>query len=460
MTTTEIPRESPVLIEASLGGRRWKRGTLIYSAGGLFTLFIFLLIGDFAWSVKERAVMPVAQVFLKQQEASNFFVALVVGSLPWALSMLLGPIISVRSDRHRGRWGRRIPFLLLPTPVLVLGLLGMAFTPQAGELLHALLGTTSPGQRWCTLGWFAIMWCLFELASVTANAVFTGLIADVVPDSLTGRFYGMFRVISLLAGIAFTYGIVGKAAQYFAAIFIGVAVIYGLGFLLMCWRVREGSYPPPPPATTEGSAEIKRYMRECFSHRFYVGLFLAMMLGLISFSPVNNFGVFYAQKIGLGLDGYGKALALTFTCSLVLALPVGWLADRWHPLNVGLGSIALYAATMIPAGFLVRDASQFAVAFVAHGVLSGLYVTGVAAIGQYLFPRDRFAQFQSAANLLSALGYTLVPPLMGGWLDLTGQSYEHTFIASGALAAASALIYCWLLRPFRALGGRRAYSPP
>lgn len=439
---------------------RWQRGSLVYTVGGLLTLFVFLLIGDFAWSVKERAAIPVAQVLLKQLEASNFFVATVVGSVPWALSMLLGPIVSVRSDRHRGRWGRRIPFLLAPTPVLVLGLLGMAATPQAGALLHELLGSASPGQRWCTLGWFAAVWCVFELASVTANAVFTGLIADVVPDTLTGRFYGMFRAVSLLAGIAFTFNIVGQAQQYFAAIFIGVAAIYGLGFLLMCWRVREGSYPPPPPANATGSAGIKRYMRECFSHRFYVGLFLAMMLGLISFSPVNNFGVFYAQKIGLGLDGYGKALALTYTCSLVLALPIGWLADRWHPLNVGLGCITLYAAAMIPAGFLVRDASQFAAAFVAHGVLSGLYVTGVAAIGQYLFPRDRFAQFQSAANLLSALGYTLVPPLMGAWLDLTGQSYEHTFIASGALAAASALIYFWLLRPFKALGGRRGYSPP
>lgn len=462
MTTTSTPPDrSPPAAEQAAPARRWHRGSLTYSAGGLFVLFVFLLIGDFAWSVKERAAIPVAQVLLKQLEASNLYVALVAGSVPWALSMLLGPIVGVRSDRHRGRWGRRIPFLLLPTPMLVLGLLGMAATSQAGALLDALLGASSPGPRLCKLGWFSLMWVVFEVGSATANAVFNGLIADVVPDQLTGRFYGMFRTISLLAGIVFTYQIVGQAETYYAAIFIGVALIYGVGFALMCWRVREGSYPPPPPPEpSAGLGEIRRYVRECFSHRFYVGLFLAIMLGLISFSPVNNFGVFYAQKVGLGLDGYGKALALTYTCSLVLALPIGWLADRWHPLNVGLGCIALYAAAMLPAGLLVQTAPQFSAAFVAHGVLSGLYVTGTAAIGQYLFPRDRFAQFQSAANVLSALGYTLVPPLMGAWLDLTGQAYRDTFVASGLLAAASALIYLWLLRPFKALGGRQAYSPP
>ena len=446
-----------------LSARRWHQGSLTYTAGGLLALFVFLLIGDFAWSVKERAAIPVAQVLLKQMEASNLFVALVAGSLPWGLSMVLAPFIAVRSDRHRGRWGRRIPFLLAPTPLLMLGLVGMAFTPEGGAFLHGLLGSASPGLRICKLAWFSLMWIAFEVGSVVANAVFGGLVADVVPGKLTGRFYGMFRAVSLMAGIIFTYQIVGQAERYYAEIFIGIALIYGLGFAAMCWFVREGSYPPPQaPEPRAGCAEseIRRYMRECFSHRFYVGVFLAMMLGLISFNPVNSFGVFYAQQIGLGLDGYGKALALTYACSLLLALPVGWLADRLHPLRVGLGCIVLYAAAMLPAGLLVQTATQFQAAFVLHGVFSGLFVTGTAAIGQYLYPQERFAQFQSAANILAALGYTLVPPLVGAWLDLTGQNYRHTFVASGLLAAASALIFAWLLRPFDALGGARNYQPP
>lgn len=457
--------ESSVSLPAETDARGrplWRHGSLAYGLGGLVLLFAFLLIGDFAWSLKERAVTPVAQILLRQLQASDFFIALVVGSFPAALGLLLGPVIAVRSDRHRGRLGRRIPYLLLPMPLVVGGLLGMAITPQAGALLHELLGELSPGLRLCNLGWFSLMWTLFEVASVTANAVFGGLIADVVPAKLTGRFYGLFRATSLLAGIGFTYHVLGHAQQHFALIFVGIAAIYGLGFVLMCWRVREGSYPPPVPVAPEeqGVGAVRRYLRECFSHRFYLLLFLAMMLGQVAGNPVNGFGVFYAQHVGLGLDGYGKALALTYACSLVLALPVGWLADRWHPLRVGLVSIAIYALAMLAAGWWVRDAQQFSHAFIAHGVLSGLYLTGTAALGQYLFPRERFAQFHSAMNLLAALGYMLVPPLMGAWLDATGSDYRHTFIASGALAALSAGLYLWLLRPFRALGGAADYRAP
>lgn len=447
---------------ADLGGapRQWRQGSLVYGVGGLAVLFAWLLLGDFAWSLKERAVVPVAQVLLKQLQASDFFIALVVGSLPAALGMLLGPVIAVRSDRHRGSLGRRIPYLLLPTPPIVVGLLGMAATPWVGALLHDLSGVSL---RVCQLAWFSLMWTLFEVASVTANAVFGGLINDVVPQALVGRFYGLFRATSLLAGIGFSSQVLGHAEQQFASIFAGIALIYGVCFVLLCWRVKEGGYPPPEPVPAEQGGWLsatQRYLRECFSQRFYVSLFVAMMLGLVSGSPVNSFGVFYAKQVGLGLDGYGQALAVTYAFSLALALPVGWLADRFHPLRVGLASVAVYALCMFVAGLWVQDAGQFGFAFVLHGVLSGVYLTGTAALGQYLFPRASFAQFFSAMNLLAALGYMLVAPGMGAWLDATGSHYRHTFLASGALAAGSAFCYLMVARQMRELGGFAAYRAP
>ena len=48
------------------------------------------------------------------------------------------------SDRHRGRWGRRIPFLLIPTPIIVLSVVGLAFSPLLGRHLHSALGASSP----------------------------------------------------------------------------------------------------------------------------------------------------------------------------------------------------------------------------------------------------------------------------------------------------------------------------
>lgn len=45
--------------------RRYAVGTLSYTLGGLIVLFCWLLWGDFAWSLKDRAVGPVATLMVK-----------------------------------------------------------------------------------------------------------------------------------------------------------------------------------------------------------------------------------------------------------------------------------------------------------------------------------------------------------------------------------------------------------
>src|SRR5438094_9583528 len=95
--------------------KRWTVGTLTYSLGGLSVLFFWLLWGDFAFYLKERAVPPTLQILLRTFGASALISGLLLGSLPQVIAMLLGPVVSFKSDRHRGRWGRRIPFLLMPT---------------------------------------------------------------------------------------------------------------------------------------------------------------------------------------------------------------------------------------------------------------------------------------------------------------------------------------------------------
>jgi MFS family permease len=225
----------------------WKVGTLTYTGAGLTVLFLWLLWGDFAWTIKQRAVDPVAQLLMKRHGSSDLLIGLLVGSLPNALGMLLGPVIGVWSDRHRGRWGRRIPFLLVPTPFAAVAMAGVAFSPAMGRWLDGFLGTSSPGLNACVLLAFASSWLVFEALTTVSNTVFGALINDVVPAELLGRFFGMFRAVGLLAGIVFNVFLMGQAETYATAIFVGLAIVYVVGFSMMCWKVREGSYPEPPP---------------------------------------------------------------------------------------------------------------------------------------------------------------------------------------------------------------------
>jgi hypothetical protein len=193
--------ESESAPELANGVKRWRVGTLTYGTAGLIVLFCWLLWGDFAWNMKERAVQPMSQLLFKQFKASDLVLGLMVTSLPAALGMLIGPIVSVRSDNHRGRWGRRIPYLLIPTPIAAVAMIGMGYTVEIADLLRGVLGADAPDPIACRLIVFAGLWTFFEIFTVIANSVFVGLINDVVPQAVIGRFFALFRIVGLGAGI-------------------------------------------------------------------------------------------------------------------------------------------------------------------------------------------------------------------------------------------------------------------
>src|SRR5439155_4988449 len=123
-------------------------------------------------------------------------------------------------------------------------------SPQIGLAAHKMFGSSAGGisSAAVVLATFGVFWTIFEFATVAANALFTALINDVVPVAVLGRFYGLFRALSLIAGMIFNFWLIGKAEIHYTLLFVTIGVLYGGGFLLMCLKVREGEYPPAPPA--------------------------------------------------------------------------------------------------------------------------------------------------------------------------------------------------------------------
>jgi hypothetical protein len=281
-----------------------------------------------------------------------------------------------------------------------------------------------------------------------------------------GRFFGLFRIVSLLAAIVFNFWLIDHAETHAMQIFIGLGLLFGVGFALMCLRVKEGEYPPPAPASetrftfAKFVAPLRAYVVECFTQPYYLWVFLALMLAGLSGGPVNAFSLLYAKSLGMSNDTYGNLLVVTYTCSIVLAYPLGWLADKIHPLRLGIIAMALYGVGMLIGGVLATTTTLFAIIFVAHGVIQGIYNTGTASIGQRLFPRAKFAQFASAAGILGAVGYMVVPPLIGQYLDRTGEVYRHTFLFSGVLGMLALFGYVIVWFHFKRLGGTKAYRAP
>src|SRR5687768_17091772 len=102
---------------------RFRAGTLTYTRAGLIALFFWLLWGEFCFTLMGFIKPYVLPIQLKSLGATNQAIALFGVTIPNLLSLFIAPIINVRSDRYRSRWGRRIPFLILATPFVSLFLI-------------------------------------------------------------------------------------------------------------------------------------------------------------------------------------------------------------------------------------------------------------------------------------------------------------------------------------------------
>lgn len=483
------PPEAGPVASATAGPKTWTAGTRTYTLGALIALFAWLLVGDFAWATRERSVGPMAQWFLNSLKVPNVLFGLLITSFPAALWLILGPIISVKSDRHRGPRGRRIPFLLVMTPIAALGMIGIGLTPFLarwlhgalapgsgfGGWLHDWLGGSAAGTRLLatlqdemivSVICFGVFWALYEVATIAVPTLLGGLINDVVPKPLLGRFYGLFRAVGLIDGMIFNFWLMGKVPTHFTLMLVIIGFTYAAAFLWMCYQVKEGDYPPPPPPPPARGGvggwwvELRRYGRECFTNPYYLSVFVMWMMASLCFQPINVFALPYARSLGVDMDLYGKMLALTFAISLTLSYFLGWLVDKFHPLRMVMVSLAAYAAVTITGAIYATTANTFLVAWVLHGVFSGCYYTCVASLGQRLFPQHKYAQFFSASSIFLSLANIVLAPSIGWLIDATGRVYRLTFVVGGGLALA-ALVCAWLVHgSFMRLGGPTGYVAP
>jgi len=337
---------------------------------------------------------------------------------------------------------------------------------------------TSDGSVLLSIG---VFWTLFEVANMTCGAVFGWLINDVVPRPLMGRFFGMFRALSLIAGMIFSQYLLGTVKTHYLAVFVTLGCLYGLSFTFMCLRVKEGEYPPPEPvgefhggwlSSFEAPfvklwSGINTYARDCFAKPYYLWFFLAFALSNIAFAPINSYSLIYATSLGKDDQWYGHYSAIQLGCSLVQAYFVGWLADKFHPIRVTMVALGLYGAATLLAFFLVRGAPMFAAAHVICGTISGMWLTATAPLGAVLLPRRKFATYASALGICTAVGGMIAGPIIGWILDRlnVGKTIEH-YDFHYIYLWASCFIFCSLgvsfvvYEKFKTYGGPQNYVAP
>ena len=180
----------------------------------------------------------------------------------------------------------------------------------------------------------------------------------------------------------------------------------------------------------------------------------------MAIAPFGIYCIYYAKSVSMDLPAFGKCMALTYCISLVLSYPIGWLADRFHPLRLSLLFVTFYGAAMALSYLFVHDTRTFAIALVAHGVLVGSMNTSSASIGQRLLPREKFAEISSAGGVLNSLVGIFLAPAIGLILDHENHDYRYTFLMAFILSASALAVLVVLYAKFMALGGPKNYIAP
>ena len=442
----------------------WKKqtyscGTLNYTMKGVIVLFCWLLWGDFCLTLFERVRPTIVPLILKMHDASNLTIGLLCGTIPALLNFIVNPIISTASDRTRSRWGRRIPYLLFAVPFVSLFLILLGFSDSIGTGLARLISgpDASPGKYIiAVVSFFSVGFCFFDLF---AGCVYYYLFSDVVPQPLMGRFMGFFRVAGNAGGLVFSLLAMPYVLTHMTLICVITALIYFVGFGGMCLHVREGEYPPPPPAGDGLGKKIAGYFKECFSIPFFLIFFLGFALNYASTVCRSLFGMLQSLEIvHLTTAQVGFFGALSGILGMCLSIPVGFLIDKFHPIRIYIAGGWLIVITNIFAFFFCYTyytALLFAILFCIVYVLQN---SAALPLVICIFPKEKFGQFSSANALCKSIMLIACNSLGGWFIDLLG--YQYIFIWDLMFTFAVVLIFHWVYSRWKKLGGDTAYVPP
>jgi len=327
------------------------------------------------------------------------------------------------------------------------------------------------------IGCLAVFAGLFDLFNMFVNSVFWYLFNDVVPQHHLARFMAYFRLAATLTSAFYNYFLFKFALSNMREIYLGVALLYFLGFGLMCLKVKEGEYPPPDDAGQRPSLlrDVRVFVKECFTMPYYWDMFLYTMCTAIGVG-MYAYVIFFEQSLGLNLDQIGKIKAANLIAVACCLLFAGSLVDRWHPVRMvmygsfwgavtGFNSLVWLVADTPPAQVLIW-AMIFGLC--AGAPLSAVSQTAAAPREMLLFPKDRYGQFCGAQAMVRSVGTMVGVPLGGLFLDLIKRHYaegslfpyRYMYVWIGLFACLAAFFNYRVYRAWKRLGAEKGYQPP
>jgi len=143
------------------------------------TIFGFALSA--LWSSLHIVILPLRLLdFVPEALKNTYLDLLILAGL--ILAIAVQPIAGAISDRSGFSWGRRRPYILLGSVLILLLLPGVGFFSSYTAIF--------------------IIYCLLQISSNTAQGPFQGFIPDLVPERRRGLASGVRSLLNIVGGVA------------------------------------------------------------------------------------------------------------------------------------------------------------------------------------------------------------------------------------------------------------------
>ncbi|NLT73901.1 MAG: SLC45 family MFS transporter [Chloroflexi bacterium] len=344
------------------------------------------------------------------------------------VAMLMTPISGALSDRTRGRWGRRRPWMVLG-----------AFLSGGSLLLLA----SAKSYLAVAAAYLALQFC-----SNLAHGAGQGLIPDCVPENERGIASGAKSFLDMLAVVAVAVAIsrvlAGDSGRYGQAAAIVAGVLLA-SLILTLIVARERPLPQGDGARAAGFLAVLRavYAMDLRLHGDYGRLLVCRFLVLLAIYLVQAFAYYFvadALAVGDAATEVGHLMAIIGVSVMLASLPAGYLSERWGRRTLSLascGALALGMAVMSQA----RDVTSIGILGALIGAAMGVFNAVNWAWATDLVPADQAGRYLGLSNLATAgSGATArlfgpVIDLANGWLPQFGYTLMFVVAAGSALAA-------------------------
>jgi len=442
--------------------------------------YITINIYFFFFSARNQTLTPLiipllVQRFMGEESKGTYY-----GNIRlWALmiALLMQALIGLLSDRSTSRWGKRRPFIVagaLSEIVVFIGI-GVIAATMEGEASYWML--------------FAA-YILSMLTANTGQAAAQGLIPDLVPENIRGRFSGVkafFELPAPLIFVSFTITRMVTAGNIWGALITLSLVV--LVCMVLTMFVREKPQEKVPYAMDWkplsrlvimtlvftliilGTGALVNLLVGMTTTLPYTRAFIiTAIVGVLGMAMAIGLGVWSSLRISLG-DEAKKQTSFTWwvinrlaflvgatnlagfvlyfiagptsmlimfvgIAILISAVPAGWLTDRF-----GNKPLIAFSGILATVGTITVTASTSMLMLYAGGLLIGIaigiFYSANWALGTQIVPQEQAGRYLGLSNLAGA-GAGAIGAYIGGPIG-DGMGYMLLMSIYGFLFLVSTL---------------------